>query len=356
MPRVRLRTAAAALVALAGLLAAPSAGAAPAPAPAAARGGYGDPGYQFAVFGDFPYTAAQAEAFPAVVDQFNAERRLGFVAHLGDIKSGSTTCDDARFAAVKAQFDRFRAPLVYTVGDNEWTDCHRPNNGGYDPLERLAKIRELFFPRPGVTLGRQPMRVRSQAELGLPEDVTFERAGVAFAALHVVGSNDSLVPWTVEETGKPAAAPNPRQVAEVLTRTSGVLEEIRDTFARARSGRARAVVLMMQADMFDPTVTSPSFDDYYGFQPIVAALARESARFDGPVYLFNGDSHLYEADHPLASGSSWTTFYAVPAVGNLTRITVDGSTNAKDFLRVTVRPSRGDDVLSWTRVPFTALQ
>ena len=45
------------------------------------------------------------------------------VAHLGDIKSGSTLCNDEYFAFVRSQFDRFADPLVYTPGDDEWTDC-----------------------------------------------------------------------------------------------------------------------------------------------------------------------------------------------------------------------------------------
>ena len=336
------------LAALTGLLAAPAASASPAPVSGATKHGDGQR-LEFAVFGDFPYTPEQYANFPKVVDQFNADRGLDFVAHLGDIKSGSTTCDDAYFASIKAQFDRVNAPLIYTVGDNEWTDCHRPNNGGYDPLERLAKVREVFFPNPGLTLGRHPMRVRSQDELGLPENVSFERAGVAFAALHVVGSNNSLAPWT----GK--TAPTPQQTVEVLGRTAGVLQEIHGAFARARAERARAVVLFQQADMFDPTVASPSFSDYFAFTPIVQAIARESARFRGQVYLFDGDSHVYNVDHPLAQNSSWLAFYSARPVTNLTRITVNGSTNAVDYLRVTVNRNRGGDVLSWVRVPFAYL-
>ena len=55
--------------------------------------------------------------------------------------------------ALRDAFDDFKDPLVYTPGDNEWTDCHRTNNGSYLPTERLAKLRELFYPAPGVTLG-----------------------------------------------------------------------------------------------------------------------------------------------------------------------------------------------------------
>ena len=32
-------------------------------------------------------------------------------------------------------------------------DCHRPSNGGFDPLERLATIRAKFFDVRGQTLG-----------------------------------------------------------------------------------------------------------------------------------------------------------------------------------------------------------
>jgi len=133
-----------------------------------------------------------------------------------------------------------------------------------------------------------------------------------------------------------------------------VIQEIHDTFAAACAHHARAVALMTQADMFDPTVTAPAFADFSGFQPIVAAIARESAAFDGPVYLFNGDSHVFNADNPLTAGSPWLPFYGISQpVPNLSRVTVDGSSNATNYLRVTVH-HHGPQVLTWTKVPFTA--
>lgn len=314
-------------------------------APAAASE---DDGYTFAVIGDIPYGDAAIARFPANIAQINADPAVQWVDHLGDIKNGSSVCSDEYFQLIKSDFDQFKDPLVYTVGDNEWTDCHRPNNGPYNPLERLARIRQVFFPQPGRTLGRRSARVESQAAWGLPENVRWSAAGVGFSALHIVGSNNSLAPWTGN------TAPTPQQSAEVLNRTAGVIQQIHDTFEEARRAHQRAVVLLTQADMFDPTVPNPSFADYYGFQPIVAAIVRESAEFEGQVYLFNGDSHVFNVDHPLAAGSSWLAFYGVtqPAP-NLTRITVDGSSNANNYLRVTV-DHHGQQVLSWTKVPFTA--
>lgn len=304
-------------------------------------------GYTFAVIGDIPYGDAQIANFPKVIAQINADPAVRWVNHLGDIKNGSTVCSNEYFNLIKTDFDAFTDPLVYTVGDNEWTDCHRPNNGGYNPLERLAMIRQTFFANPGHTLGQHAARVTSQADQGIPENVRWERADISFGAVDVVGSNNSLAPWTGN------TAPTPQQTAEVLARTSASIQEIHDTFTDAATHHDRAVVLLLQADMFDPTVPSPQFADYYGFQPIIAAIARESLNFSRPVYLFNGDSHIFNADNPLAAGSSWLPFYGITTpVPNLTRITVDGSTNVNNYLRVTVH-SRGPQVLTWTRVPFT---
>jgi hypothetical protein len=277
-----------------------------------------------------------------------------WVDHLGDIKNGSTRSDTSYFEMIRKDLDAFEDPLVYTTGDNEWVDCHRPNNGGYNPLERLATLRQIFFAHPGLTLGQHPARVRSQADLGLPEDVTWEKADVAFAALNVQGSNNSLAPWTdPADPTKTLPGPTPEQTVEVLNRTSAVIQEIHETFQRAKREHLRAVVLLQQADMFDPTVPSPKFSDYYGFTPIVAAIARESAAFGRPVYLFNGDSHVYNQDKPLAAGSPWLAFYGVTtAAPNLTRVTVDGSTAVNDYLRVTVH-EHGRDVLTIEKVPFT---
>ncbi|WP_426509593.1 hypothetical protein ACPPVO_02110 [Dactylosporangium sp. McL0621] len=306
-----------------------------------------DDGYTFAVIGDIPYGDAALARFPANIAQINADRDVQWVNHLGDIKSGSTVCSDDYFQLIKQDFDQFKDPLVYTIGDNEWTDCHRPNNGPYNPLDRLAKLRQLFFAQPGRTLGQRSAHVDSQADWGIPENVRWSAAGVEFAAVHIVGSNNSLAPWT----GNTSATPE--QTAEVLNRTAAAIQHIHDAFAEAQRRHQRSVVLLTQADMFDPTVPNPSWANYYGFQPIVAAIVRESAAFDGQVYLFNGDSHVFNADHPLATGSSWLAFYGVTQpLTNLTRITVDGSNNANDYLRVTV--NHHGQQLSWTKVPFTA--
>ena len=305
------------------------------------------------VIGDVPYGAAQIAAFPGWIDDINAAKTR-FSVHVGDIKNGSTRCDDSYFAMIKAQFDRFRTPLVYTPGDNEWTDCHRPNNGAYDPLERLAAIRKVFFATPNVTNGK-PTPIASQAAAGFPENVTWRigpaRRGVSMAAVHVVGSNDSLLPWT----GK--SGPTAEQEAEQKARMANALTVVRSTFAAARDRRDKAVAIYLQADMFDPTY-EPEPGTNRAFVPFIQALIDESTRFQrggGEVYLIDGDSHVFNVDHPLAAGSRWLEFYGVTGSSDLTRITVDGSDNNTNWLRVNVDPGAREGVLSWRQVPYSSV-
>jgi len=112
---------------------------------------------------------------------------------------------------------------------------------------------------------------------------------------------------------------------------------VRDTFAQARQRQDRAVIVLLQADMFDPTYTPNFATDISAFKPLVQALVDEASAFDGPVYLVNGDSHIYNSDYSLASGSKWLTTYGVTGRRTtLERITVDGSDNNKDWLHVTI--------------------
>ncbi|MDP2292833.1 MAG: lamin tail domain-containing protein [Actinomycetota bacterium] len=300
----------------------------------------------FAVIGDTPYSSLQLANFPYVVDQINADPDVDWVAHLGDIKSGSSVCSDDYFATVRSQFDRFVDPLVYTPGDNEWTDCHRTNNGAYDPLERLDAVREVFFPVRDRTLGQNPMRVDSQWRIGLEENVRFSDRDAVYAAAHVVGSNNGLAPWT----GK--TAPTFQQAVEVTVRSVADLALIKTAFLQAKLERDPLVVLMIQADMFDPTVVNPVFADYSAFQPIVKLIAQEAAAFSGKVLLLDGDSHGFVVDNPLASGSKWLSFYGVrKAVSNLTRITVEGSTGVDEWLKISVDESAPSG-FTYERVPF----
>ncbi len=292
-----------------------------------------------AVIGDTPYGDAQVAAFPDLVADVNRDPKVDVVLHLGDIKSGSSTCTDERFQQMRALYDTFKDPFVYTPGDNEWTDCHRRAAGGYLPTERLQRLREIFYPQPGRALGGRPLRMLTQsAEPGFEEFVENQlwmRSQVVFSTVHVVGSNNDLAPWfgaaeTLEQRRL--------RLAEFDSRLAADLAWLDRTFAVAAEHGARGVVLAMQADMFAGARVD-------GYDEIVQRIADLASRFDGPVLLLEGDTHEYLVDRPLASGS--------PAHGvetrapNVTRIVVEGET-ADEWLRLTVAP-RSPELFSWTR-------
>ncbi|CAI3804215.1 metallophosphoesterase [Pseudarthrobacter sp. MM222] len=344
MPSMTIKTTTAAAVLALGLLASQ---------PATAANNTADSqAFTFGVIGDIPYGEAEIAKFPARIQDINADSALKFVTHVGDIKNGSSVCSDEYFETIRAQFDTFEHPLVFTPGDNEWVDCHRTNNGAYNPLKRLDKLRDVFFNEPGKTLGAT-MPVRTQADLGLPENVRFTQNRVAFSVLNIQGSNNSLQPWT----GLGETTATPEQLAEVEHRTDAVLAQIRDTFTDAERRNDRAVVLMTQADMFDPSLLAAATanpDTMSGFREIVQAIIDETNSFDAPVYLINGDSHVFAENQPLAEGSPWLEIYGRPAADDLQRITVDGSANATNYVRFTVAGNSADgaDVLAWEKVPF----
>jgi hypothetical protein len=276
-----------------------------------------------AVIGDVPYGVDQEATFDHLIAAINGDPKVREAIHVGDIKSGSTTCTDARFAAVRAAFDTFEDPLIYTPGDNEWTDCHRVNNGGYDPLARLATIRSMFFSEPGEVLGRHPMTVDYQPDL--VENVRWVESRVAFATLHVIGSDNGLVPWT----GIGETMPTDDQAAEVEARIAAAVEWVDETFDTAESRDLDGVVLAMQADTFQPAPSSAQV-------AVIDRIAERTAAFDGQVLLLQGDSHTYLVDNPLG-------------LGNFTRIVVHGETLPFEYLRLTIDP-RDPELFSWERV------
>jgi len=323
-----------ALATLAALFAAVFAAAAPA---AADKGGH-----TIAIIGDAPYGDDQIEDFPALLAEIDADSDITELVHVGDIKAGSTECSTARFLNVFDELNLLQMPVILTLGDNEWTDCHRSRAGKYDPLERLAELRDIFFSWPGLTLGGKQRFVWSQAFnprfADFPENQLWVRSRVVFSAVHVVGSANGLRPWFVDDAEDDLEDDPIRREAEVEAREKAGLYWLVKTFLWAWWTRAEAVVVFMHADTF--------IGGSEGFVPTVQLLADLAADFGKPVLLIQGDSHTWAVDKPLENGSE---LYGITrAVPNLTRIVVEGATT-KEWLKLSITPG-SPEVFSWQRM------
>lgn len=281
------------------------------PRPAAPSGA---PEFEVAVFGDMPYVNAGDPGFEAGLAGYRAvldtiaARDVRFVVHIGDLTG--RTCSDSLFAQRVREFSALPHPLVYTPGDNEWTDCARD---GYDALERLATVRRLFAPA-GRSLGRDPIPLRRQSEdpahAAYPENARWTVGGVVFATLHVVGTNNNR--------GR-----DPEPGPEYMTRNGANLVWLRESFREAERTGAPGIALFMQANPF--TAVEPS-----GFTDLLDELQRLALAFGRPVALVHGDTHRFRVDHPLnhpATGRPLTTVTRAETYGNpeqhALRITVD---------------------------------
>ena len=224
-------------------------------------------------------------------------------------------------------------PLVYTPGDNEWTDCHRANNGAYDPLERLDAVSAKFFEDPGMTLGVE-RPILSQATI--PAHATFVEnrlwtgSSIVFSTVHVVGSSNGLAPWFGTDTTGTYFDDPDRRVAEVEARIAAALDWIDRTFDLAAADRAKGVAVFMQADTFAGSVS--------GFEAVITRLADRARVFGKPVLLVQGDTHVYLVDVPFQTGNA--AYGITEAVPNLTRVVVQGET-ASEWLRLDVDPTGG---------------
>jgi hypothetical protein len=311
--------------------------------------------FTLAVIGDTPYGDVKLAEFPSLVSLINADRKVEMVLHAGDIKAGKNSpCTDQYFETIRALFDTFVDPLVYTPGDNEWTDCHvaSKNNGLFTPTERLVAVRKRFFPVAGRTLGQHARHVLSQASdpanSAYVENTMWARADVVFAALNITGSNNDGADWG---TPLPADAGNyPSQAQEQTTRARANSAWLNRTFALAREEHARGVVLLFQADMWDTSEPTLS-----GYDALVQQIGTLAANFGKPVLLLEGDSHVFNVDHPFTPGSPFFGVHlSTPVAENITRIVVEGSDKGRtEYLRLTINPkAKAASLFTWERVPL----
>ena len=292
-----------------------------------------EPVFTFVALGDMPYGPAEKSypPFERLIGAVNAAAPA-FTLHVGDIKSGGTPCSDEEFRNQLAFMNSFDAPLVYTPGDNEWTDCHRERAGGFDPLERLETLRRMFFTKP-ESLGRTKMPLEWQPAVHggaarYVENSRWTRDGVQFVTVHVVGSNNGF------ETRDRAAA------EEYFDRSDANRLWLEDTFHRAGQEDAAAMVVVFHADPFNVTTPWSKFPAHSGFAGIAKALMEGAVAFGKPVLLIHGDSHVFIIDKPF-------TFRDLGGqkgrgvIQNLTRLQVFGAADVH-AVEVSVTPGESN--------------
>ena len=298
-------------------------------------------GYSFALWGDMPYAKADDQPkIPSLIKDMNAAD-IAFSIYDGDIKDGSSQCTNDIYTDAAAMFDSFEKPVVYVPGDNEWTDCHRTNNGGYDNLERLDHLRKVMFAKP-ETFGKGKMTPEHQGKPGEPysENVRFSKGGALFVGLNIPGSNNNKVDDEKSCTKKSARDQKQCDAdnAEYEARDEANLDWLAGSFDNAKAEGDKGVMIVIQGDPgFDIPETEDTDESREkgrdGYAPFLDALIKQTEAFGGQVVLVHGDTHFFKIDKPLID--------ATHMLANFTRVETFGSPNVH-WIKVDVDPTSRD--------------
>jgi hypothetical protein len=265
----------------------------------------GPDAFSFAVFSDTPYSDAEEVTYLEMLRAIDREP-LAFVLHVGDFKGGGA-CSDALYERRRAQFDGSAHPFIYTPGDNEWVDCRRAGAGRMDPLERLARLRQVFFSGRS-SLGQRRIDTAAQDQCirvgnapchcpAYPENRFWSRAGVRFVTLHVTGSDNNV--------GFDAASD-----AEARCRDEANALWLEQAVRASERSQTRALAIAFQAN------------PWWSTKPVHEALLRQvqeaARRLKKPVLLIHGDTHTQRVDAPFTDALGNTVY-------NITRLETFGS-------------------------------
>ena len=305
--------------------------------------------FEFAAIGDTGYSKKSELEFDRMIAAMNREP-LAFVVHVGDFEADprpymrnpntvTEPCTNESFSSVLAQFQTSQHPFILTPGDNDWTDCHILNTRKVDPLERLAKVRELFYPE-GKSLGKRSMPVNSQASdpkfSKFRENLAWTMNRVSFMTMHIVGSNNNR-----GRTLEMDVEANERMEANIAW--------LKKAFADAKASNSAGLVLITQANPGFETKWTPSLIDRYfrlfpgvkapkalppsGFDDVLDAVAAEMANYEKPTLFIHGDTHIFHVSKPLVDRKNGRF------VDHFTRLEVFGDPDSH-WVRVIVDPDQ----------------
>src|SRR5262245_30773916 len=245
----------------------------------------------FSVTGDIPYSSSEVTLFQQQIDEHNLYSPSEFLVHVGDIKSGSTTCSESYYTTAENILKSSVVPCFIVPGDNGTTDCSNPTQAWSYWTKHLLRI-DQYWPCTPSPVERQSSR---------PENFAFLSKGMLFIGINLVG-------------GSNATSLQNDDASWVSQQLSGKKSLVRGAviFAQAGPGSDRSTF----NNQFETAATS----------------------FGKPILYIHGDGHSWILDHPYSAS-------------NVTRVQVDNGGAALP-VQVTATLNTGNSMFQFDRTPW----
>ena len=292
--------------------------------------------FKIVLWGDLPYRGTRDDVFdPTDEEQINgvsvgvlyAELRdsindsnAPFAFHAGDVKSGRQPCYTSKY------FDRFEQlansldmPVVFTPGDNDWTDCHNDIESFRWTTQKhaLENVRDRFYsnrddagPILGSNTDAWSIQVTTEENANYPELQRFMYNEIMFVVVHVVGGNNNRQTTCFNWFDTSFSCPFSLFLTDLCcfgarweynARNSKVNEFLQQSFGVAAGAGAKGVVVLAQAAIFN--LDDEPFERFTdGFFDFWHTLRTETLSFGKPVVYVHGDAHRFKDYIPDIDG------------------------------------------------------
>lgn len=240
--------------------------------------------FSFIAYGDNPYVPENdvERVMGGLLKSINNESP-SLIVHVGDT-FGDQPCTNSMIDLQREMMNKLNAPVLYTLGDNEWKNCVDETKGNNHNLERLSYIRETYFSNQ-QTLGKISDLVESQRERGYPENVRLLKNNILFITANLVGPNNNFDPLSKQNT------------MEFFERDAANIDWINESFIKYKN--ASAFVVAIHADMFQPNPSNTGMHQPKPpFQNFSNVLNQLSNKYKKPVLLLFGDGHVFKSFKP----------------------------------------------------------
>lgn len=300
---------------------------------------------RFIAIGDTPYSDQEEKDIKKIIKPAIQNVKPSFIVHYGDIKDGGSDCTKVLLKKRRNDIYSLLPGLVfYTPGDNEWTDCDRASmKNPVSELKMLELIRDLFFKE------KEPIRLPENEDWAYKrQDIFSENAqwikqDVLFTTVHLVGTNNGRQEIRLDDPGLALALVDARDQANRVW--------LEDAFNQAKSKKAKAVVIITQADVTNGgsgscadqnnRMNCDAFADFRSHLQRYARNFQDSEKRGKPVLLIHGDTNPYCWDKKFG-GETAPNLWRLNAWGDFqtptdaTEIIVQPDNSSEPFLANTL--------------------